>query len=48
MYGLIRKHFPTLPRPAAVGLASIWYGLMIALAIVGVFEPQAEFQYLAM
>lgn len=37
-----------MPRPIALALATIWYGLLIAMAVYGVFEPQAEFQYLAM
>jgi hypothetical protein len=48
MYGLIRRYLPTVPPPVALGLSALWYGLLIAMLAVGVFEPQAEFQYLAM
>jgi len=48
MYAVIRKTMPFVPPRLALGLASLWYVLMIALAIFGVFQPQAEFTYLAM
>jgi len=47
-YEFTRKHLHFLPRPAAIALAFLWYGLMLGLALAGIFEPQAEFQYLAM
>jgi hypothetical protein len=48
MYSALRNHLPLLPRGAAIALASLWYVLMVALAVIGVFQPQAEFTYLAM
>jgi len=48
MYAAIRKHMPFVPPRLALALASLWYAVMIALAIIGVFQPQAEFTYLAM
>lgn len=45
MYSFLRNR---LPLPIATVLTVAWYVLMIALAVFGVFEPQAEFQYLAM
>ena len=48
MYTAIRKYVPHLPPGVALTLASFWYALMIVLAIAGVFQPQAEFTYLAM
>jgi hypothetical protein len=48
MYGVIRKRLPFVPPSLALALASLWYALMIALAVFGVFQPQAEFTYLAM
>ena len=48
MYYVIRRHLPFVPRPAAILLTAVWYGLMLVLAVIGMFEPQAEFQYLAM
>lgn len=48
MYPWIRHAFPHLPAGVAIAAAVGWYSLLIFLAIVGVFEPQAEFQYLAM
>jgi len=48
MYQALCKHMPFLPRGAALTLASLWYVLMLALAVVGIFQPQAEFTYLAM
>jgi hypothetical protein len=48
MYAVIRKNMPFVPRGFAMTLASLWYALLLALAIFGVFQPQAEFTYLAM
>ena len=45
MYRLLRRR---LPRPVAVSVAMLWYAGLLALAVYGAFEPQAEFQYLAM
>jgi hypothetical protein len=48
MYQWLGNALPFLPRPVVVAVATAWYALMIALAVIGLFEPQAEFQYLAM
>ncbi len=48
IYGLMQTYLPALPHAAKLALAVTWYGLLIGLAIIGVFEPQAEFVYLAM
>jgi hypothetical protein len=48
MYQWLTRSVPFLPRPVAIAVAAAWYALLIALAVIGVFEPQAEFQYLAM
>jgi len=45
MYGHLKQR---LPQPIAFVLATAWYVVLLAMAIYGVFEPQAEFQYLAM
>lgn len=45
MYGYL-KH--KLPLPIAFALTTAWYVVLLAMAIYGVFEPQAEFQNLAM
>jgi hypothetical protein len=39
---------PFVSPGLAMVLASLWYTLMMVLAIFGVFQPQAEFTYLAM
>jgi hypothetical protein len=44
----MKTYLPALPTAAKLVLSVAWYGLMIGLAIIGVFEPQAEFVYLAM
>lgn len=48
IYQWLTRSAPFLPRPVVIAAATAWYALLIALAVVGVFEPQAEFQYLAM
>jgi hypothetical protein len=48
MYAILRKHMPFVPHGIAMTVAALWYALMIVLAIFGVFQPQAEFTYLAM
>jgi hypothetical protein len=48
MYHWIRHTFPAAPTSIVLAAATLWYGAMIALAVIGAFEPQAEFQYLAM
>jgi hypothetical protein len=48
IYGLMQRYLPAMPRPVKVSVALLWYGLMVGLAVIGIFEPQAEFVYLAM
>ena len=45
MYALFHRH---LPKPAAAAVAVAWYAMLLVLVLYSVFEPQAEFQCLAL
>ncbi|CCQ73609.1 Protein of unknown function [Magnetospira sp. QH-2] len=48
VFGFLSHRFPDLSAAKISALSAIWLLAMLGLALFGMFEPRADFHYLAM